>query len=70
MSKRGTKKLRKRFHKASRTLWLSSAKAIQGVYNDFVALIQTLRPLKEEHDSAAIDLLKQIGNFKFLGAEY
>ncbi len=70
MSKRGKKKLRERFHKACRTRWLSSEKAIQGVYNDFVALTQTLRQLKEEHDSAAIGLLKQIGNFKFLRAVY
>ena len=70
MTKRGKKKLRKRFHKACRTRWLSTERAIQGVYNDFEALTQTLRQLQEENDSAAIGLLKQIANVKFLGAVY
>ena len=70
MTKRGKKKLRKRFHKGCRTHWLSTERAIQGVYNDFEALTQTLRQLQEENDSAAIGLLKQIANVKFLGAVY
>ena len=37
-------------------------RAIEGIYNDFAALTQTRQQLKEENDSAAIGLLKQIGN--------
>ena len=70
MTRRGKKKLSKRFHKACRTRWLSTERAIEGVYNDFAALTQTLRQLKEENDSAAIGLLKQVGNVKFLGTVY
>lgn len=41
-----------------------------GVYRDFEALTQTLRQLQEENDSAAIGLLRQIVNVKFLGDVY
>ena len=49
---------------------MSTERAIEGVYNDFEALTQTLRQLQEVNDSAAIGLLKQIANVKFLGAVY
>ena len=70
LTKQGKKKFQKQFHKACRTRWLSTERAIEGVYNDFEALTQTLRQLQEENDSAAIGLLKQIAKVKFLGAVY
>lgn len=70
LTKRRKKKFRKQFHKACRTRWLSTERAIEGVYNDFEALTQTLRQLQEENDSAGIGLLKQIANVKFLDAVY
>ena len=63
-------KFRKQFHKACRAWWLSTEKAIEGVYNDFEALTQTLRQLQEENDSAAVGLLEQFAYVKFLGAVY
>lgn len=61
----------KKVKKACRTRWLSTDLAIRGVFEDFVALTQTLRLYKElENDSTAIGLLKQTGNIKFLSAVY
>ena len=68
LSKPGRKKLKKRFRKACRTRWLSTERAIEGVYDDYEALTQTLANLKCEGDSAAIGLLTQI--IKFIGAVY
>ena len=45
-------------------------KAIDGVYNDFVPLTQTLRLLSEDGDSMVTGLLQQVGNIKFLSAVY
>ena len=50
--------------------WLSTERAIEGVYDDYEALTQTLANLKCEGDSAAIGLLMQINNIKFIGAVY
>ena len=61
----------KKVKKACRTRWLSTDLAIRGVFEDFVALTQTLRLYKElENDSTAIGLLNQIGNIKFLSVVY
>ena len=45
-------------------------KAIDGFYNDFVPLTQTLPLLSEDEDSMASGLLQQVGNIKFLSAVY
>ena len=45
-------------------------KAIEGFYNDFVPLTQTLPLLSEDEDSMASGLLQQVGNIKFLSAVY
>ncbi|CAH3162339.1 unnamed protein product [Porites lobata] len=60
----------KKFSKACRTRWLSTEKAIQGVFEDFTPLTQTLRVFKEEGDAPATGLLQQVAHIKFLGAVY
>ena len=70
LSTQGHKKIGKSFKKACRTRWLSMEKVIDGVYNDFVTLTQTLRLLSEDGDSMATGLLQQVGNIKFLSAVY
>ena len=63
----GKKKLQKRFQKACRTRWLSTEKAIEGVYE---ALLQTLRVFQESRDTTATGLLQQTCSLKFLGTAY
>ena len=46
VSNGGKKKLRKRFQKACRTRWLSTEKAVEGMYEDYETLLQTLRVFK------------------------
>lgn len=67
---RGKKKLRKQFQKACRSKWLSMEKAIEGVYEDYEALLQTLRVFKEDGDAIATGLLQQTSNLRFLGKVY
>ena len=45
-------------------------KAIDGVFDDFEALCQTLRTMKEEGDALATGLLNQIANITFLSTVY
>lgn len=70
ISKKNKKHLRKRLRKACRTRWLSTEHAIEGVFRDYEALLQTLRVFKENGDSTATGLLQQIGNFKFISTVY
>ena len=70
LSEEGNKKMAKKFSKACRTRWLSTEKAIQGVFEDFTPLTQTLRVFKEEADAPATGLLQQVAHIKFLGAVY
>ena len=70
LSAKGRKKVAKSFNKACRTRWLSMEKAIDGVFDDFEALCQTLRIMKEDGDSLATGLLNQIANIKFLSTVY
>ena len=41
-------------------------KAIEGVYEDYETLLQTLRVFKEDGDAIATGLLQQTSNLKFL----
>ena len=70
LSEEGNKKMAKKFSKACRTRWLFTEKAIQGVFEDFTPLTQTLRVFKEEGDAPATGLLQQVAHIKFLGAVY
>lgn len=67
---KGRKKVAKSIKKACRTRWLSTEKAIDGIFEDFEALCQTLRVMKENGDATATGLLNMIGNIKFLSAVY
>ena len=69
-TKREKKTLRKRSKKACRTRWLSTEQSIDSVFEDYEALLQTLRIFKEDGDATATGLLSEIGNIKFLGAVY
>lgn len=69
--KEGKRAIAKKMKKACRTRWLSTEMAIQGVFEDFVPLTQTLRVFKEtEGDSTATGLLQQTANIKFLSVVY
>ena len=70
LSRQGKKKIKTRIQKACRTRWLSTNRAIEGVYEDFEALITVLKSFKEDGDATTTGLLKQIGNNKFLGVVY
>lgn len=70
LAREGKKKIKTRIQKACRTRWLSTNRAIEGVYEDFEALTTVLKSFKEDGDDTATGLLKQIGNIKFLGAMY
>lgn len=70
-SKEGKRVVAKKLKKACRTRWLSTEMAIQGIFQDFVPLTQTLRVFKEpKGDSTATGLLQQIANIKFLSVVY
>jgi hypothetical protein len=71
-TKKEKKRLRKRFKNACRTRWLSieQSLSIDSVFEDYEALLQTLRIFKEDGDATATGLLTQVGNIKFLGAVY
>ena len=56
----------RRLAKATRTRWLSLSKAIDGVFNDYLPLMQTLKKL-ESSDALAAGLLKKMHDVKFIG---
>ena len=59
----------KKLKKACDTRWPSFSSAIQSLYADLVAVLQTLKPLKQDPGQpAAYGLLKKIN--KFIGAVY
>ena len=61
----------KKLKKACDTRWLSFNSAIQSLYADLVAVLQTLKHLKQDPDQpAAYGLLKKINKVKFIGAVY
>ena len=70
LSRQGNKKIKTRIQKAYRTRWLSTNRAIEGVYEDFEALTTVSKSFKEDGDATATGLLKQLGNIKFVGAVY
>lgn len=70
LSRQGNKKIKTRIQKACRTRWLSTNRAIEGVYEDFEALTTVLKSFKEDGDATSTGLLKQLGNIKFVGAVY
>ena len=70
LSREGNKKIKTRIQKACRTHWLSTDRAIEGIYEDFEAVTTVLKYFKEDGNATATGLLKQIGNIKFVGMVY
>ena len=70
VSHAGKKVIAKKLKKACRTRWLSTERAIDGVFQDFVPLTQTLRVNTKENDCTASGLLKAVANIKFLSTVY
>lgn len=61
----------KKLQKACDTRWLSLSSAIQSLYTDLVAVLQTMKQLKQvPGQPAAYGLLKKINKVKFIGAVY
>ena len=65
-STKAQKVRQKRLAKAARTRWLSLSKAVEGVFNDYQALMQTLIKLKNSGALAA-GLLQKMHDVKFIG---
>ena len=66
LSRQGKKKIKTRIQKACRTRWLSTNRAIEGVYEDFKPLITVLKSFKEDGDATATGLLKQAISSSFV----
>jgi len=59
----------KKVRKAFRTRWLSRSNAVDGVYEDFVPIIQAIN-LADEKDGLTTYLLSKMKSFKFIGTIY
>ena len=70
-NEKSRKMLAKKLKKACDTRWLSFSSAIQSLYADLVAVLQTIKQLKQDPGQpAAYGLLKKINKVKFFGAVY
>ena len=70
-NEKSRKMVAKKLKKACDTRWLSFNNAIQSLYADLVAVLQTLKQLKQSADQpAAHGLLKKINKVKFIGTVY
>ena len=69
LSDKSKKVVAKNFKKACQTRWLSFDAATQAIHDDFLALQQTLRQLKD-NDAVACGLLSKIDSSKFIGTIY
>ena len=56
-----------KLQRACRTRWLSTDKAVQGVWQDYVAILLTLSAEEFKNDATAIGLLSQLKTVKFIG---
>ena len=63
------KKVVSKIKKACQTRWLSFDAATRSIHDDFVAVLQTLRQLKDT-DAVAAGLLSKIASSKFIGTIY
>lgn len=64
------KRVVKRVKKATRTRWLSTESTVDGIFLNFVPLIQTLQIYSNDSDPVAINLITEIKSKKFIGAVY
>lgn len=69
LSDKSKKVVTKKIKKACQTRWLSFDAATSAIYEDFNAILQTLRQLKET-DAVASGLLSKIDSSKFIGTIY
>ena len=65
-SVKAQKASQKRLGKATRTRWLSLCKAIKGVFNDYLPLMQAFKKLVRT-DALAAGLLQKMHHVKFIG---
>ena len=71
LSNESRKMVTKKFKKACDTRWLSFSSTVQSLYTDLVAVVQTLKQLKQDpNQPAAYGLLKKINKVKFIGVVY
>ncbi|CAH3167419.1 unnamed protein product [Porites lobata] len=71
LSNESRKMVTKKLKKACDTRWLSFSSAVQSLYTDLVAVVQTLKQLKQDpNQPAAYGLLKKINKVKFVGVVY
>jgi len=69
LSDKSKKIVGKKLKKACQTRWLSFHAATSAIFNDYLAVLQTLRQLKDE-DAVACGLLSKVKTAKFIGAIY
>ena len=69
LSDKGKKIVGKKLKKACQTRWLSFHAATSALFDDYLAVIQTLGQLKDE-DAVACGLLSKVKTTKFIGAIY
>ena len=69
LSKKNKKVVAKKIKKACQTRWLSFEAATRSIHHDFMAVLQTLRQLKD-NDAVAAGLLSKIASSKFNGTIY
>ena len=69
LSEKARSVVAKKVRKACRTRWLSTSNAVDGVYEDFVPIIQAIN-LTDEKDGLATYLLSKMKIFKFVGTIY
>lgn len=60
-------KIGHKLQRACRTRWLSTDKAVQGVWQDYLAIVLTLGAEEFKNDATAIGLLSQLKTVKFIG---
>ena len=60
----------KRVKQATQTRWLSTESTVDGIFLNFVPLIQTLQIYSNDSDPVAINLITEINSKKFLGTVY
>lgn len=58
----------KKMKKACKTRWLSFDNSVKSAYQNFRAVLQTLRVLKLNDDATADGLLTRMKGYKFVGA--
>ena len=69
LSDKSKKIVRKKLKKACQTRWLSFHAATSAIFDDYLALLQTLRQLKDA-DAVACGLLSKVQTAKFIGTIY